>query len=105
MAVSSEGDPIGTGFSTSMNFEGSGVIATDGGGGLANILIQGGTNVLSNGSDPGGNPFLLVNFAGGLQAVNSGGSTATVSISQAQAIPVLNIGGTGDFGPGGPKSP
>jgi len=81
VTVDNQGSPIAGNPHTTLNFTGTGVTASDAGGGVANITIPGssGITVESSGSPIANNPHTTLNFETGLVATDAGGGVANIT--------------------------
>lgn len=68
---------------STVNFVGSGITATNAGGGQVNVSVNAGAVIQDEGSPLAGAPHTTLNFAGaGVTATNAGGGVALVTIPQ-----------------------
>jgi hypothetical protein len=80
VVVEDEGVPIGVGTFDTLNFLGGGVVASDAGGGDADIIIPGIT-FEDEGVPLAGAPHDTVDFVGDITAVDGGGGRVTVTVT------------------------
>ena len=101
LVVKDEGTSLGT--FTAINFAGSGVTATNAGGGVALVTIpQGAPTIKEEGTPLAGGPHSTLNFIGGIvTAVDAGGGVANISVLGINGVVVKDEGSTV---PGGPHT-
>jgi hypothetical protein len=106
VSLQDEGAPVPGNPHSTLNFVGTGVTATDAGGGVASIAVPGNT-IQDEGAPIAGNPHPTLNFVGtGVTAADAGGGVASITVPgntiQDEGAPIagnphptLNFVGTG----------